>query len=53
MVGPIPDELQTKIGFVAGLSAGTKAPEAARALIAFLSAPSAAPTLRAYGVEPV
>ena len=52
-VGPIPDELQTKIGFAAGLSASTKEPDAAKALIRFLSAPAAAPTLRAKGVDPV
>lgn len=51
-VGPIPEQLQTKIGFAAGLSASTKQPEAAKALIAFLSAPSAVATLRANGVEP-
>jgi molybdate transport system substrate-binding protein len=52
LVGPIPEELQTKIGFAAGLSASAKDPEAAKALMHFLSAPSAAPTLRANGVEP-
>ncbi len=52
-VGPIPEELQTKIGFAAGLSASTRQPDAAKALIRFLSAPSAAATLRANGVEPV
>jgi molybdate transport system substrate-binding protein len=51
-VGLIPKELQTKIGFAAGLSASTKEPAAAKALIQFLSAPSAAATLRAKGVEP-
>jgi molybdate transport system substrate-binding protein len=53
IVGPIPEELQTKIGFAAGLSASTKQPDAAKALIRFLSAPSAAPTLKANGVEPL
>ena len=52
VLGPIPDALQTKIGFAVGLSASAKAPDAAEALIAFLSAPSAAATLRANGVEP-
>jgi len=52
VVGPIPEALQTKIGFAAGLSASAREPEAAKALIRFLSAPSAAPTLRANGVEP-
>lgn len=52
VVGPIPDELQTKIGFAAGLSASAKEPEAAKALIRFLTAPAAASTLKAKGVEP-
>ena len=51
-VGPIPQELQTKIGFAAGLSAAAKEPDAAKALIRFLSAPAAAATLKAKGVEP-
>jgi molybdate transport system substrate-binding protein len=52
VVGPIPEALQTKIGFAAGLSASTKQPDTAKALIAFLTAPSAAATLKAKGVEP-
>ena len=52
VAGPIPEALQTKIGFAAGLSAATKQPDTAKALIAFLSAPSAAATLKANGVEP-
>ena len=53
VVGPIPEELQTKIGFAAGLSASTKEPDAAKALIRFLTAPAAAATLRAKGVDPL
>jgi molybdate transport system substrate-binding protein len=52
VVGPIPEELQTKIGFAAGLSAAAMEPEAAKALIRFLTAPAAAETLKAKGVEP-
>lgn len=52
-VGPIPDELQTKIGFAAGLSASAKEVAAAKALIQFLSSPGAAPTLKAKGVDPI
>lgn len=52
IAGPIPEALQTKIGFAAGISAATGKPEAAHALLTFLSAPSAAATLRANGVEP-
>ncbi len=53
VAGPLPESLQTKIGFAAGLSAATKQPDTAKALIAFLSAPAAAATLRSKGVEPV
>jgi molybdate transport system substrate-binding protein len=53
LVGPIPEELQTKIGFAAGLSTSAKQPETAKALIRFLTAPAAAATLRAKGVEPI
>src|SRR4029079_10469154 len=52
-VGPIPEELQTKIGFAAGLGAANNVHGAAKALIRFLSAPAAAPTLRAKGVDPI
>jgi molybdate transport system substrate-binding protein len=53
MVGPIPEELQTKIGFAAGLSASAKEPDVAKSLIRFMTAPSAAATLRAKGVDPI
>lgn len=53
IVGPLPEELQTKIGFAAGLSASTRQPDAAKALIRFIAAPSAAATLKKNGVEPV
>ena len=43
LVGPIPEDLQTKIGFAAGLSASAKERDAAQALIRFLTAPAAAP----------
>ncbi len=52
VVGPLPEDLQTKIGFAAGLSAATRQPDAATALIRFISAPSAAATLKKNGVEP-
>jgi molybdate transport system substrate-binding protein len=52
VAGPLPEALQTKIGFAAGLSASSPQPDTAKALIAFLCAPAAAATLRANGVEP-
>src|SRR5262249_27074133 len=51
-VGPLPAELQTMIGFAAGLGAAAKETEAGQALIRFLTAPDAAPVLKAKGVEP-
>jgi molybdate transport system substrate-binding protein len=52
LVGPLPAELQTMIGFAAGLGAAAKDVEAANALIRFLTAPEAKPILKAKGVEP-
>jgi molybdate transport system substrate-binding protein len=52
LAGLIPHELQTWIGFTAGVSTAAKEPEAARAMIIFFTAPPAAPVLRARGVEP-
>ena len=39
--------------FSAGVAASSSAPEAARALIAFLSSPAAAPAIRKTGLEPL
>ena len=52
LVGWIPQELQTWIGFTGGVSTVAKEPEAARAMLRFLTAPAAAPVLEAAGVEP-
>lgn len=52
-VGPIPDELQTRIGFAAGLSSSAREPELGRTLIKFLTTPAAAATLKAKGVDPM
>jgi len=52
LVGLIPQELQTWIGFTAGVGSGAREPDAAREMIRFFTAPAAAPVLRATGVEP-
>ncbi len=52
LVGGIPQELQTWIGFTAGVASAAREPEAARAMLRFFTAPAAAPVLRAAGVEP-
>jgi len=53
IVGPLPAELQRVTVFSAGIAAGAKEPDAARALIACLAAPEAAPTITKSGLEPV
>ena len=53
IVGPLPAELQRITVFSAGVAAGAKEPDAARALIACLAAPDAAPAISKSGLEPV
>jgi molybdate transport system substrate-binding protein len=52
LLGRIPQELQTWIGFTAGVGSGAREPKAAREMIRFFTAPAAAPVLKAMGVEP-
>jgi molybdate transport system substrate-binding protein len=52
LVGRIPEELQTWIGFTAGVAAAAKEAEAGRAMLKFFTAPPAAAVLRSMGVEP-
>jgi molybdate transport system substrate-binding protein len=52
LVGPLPPELQSYIVFSAGVSAGSKAPDAARDLIKFLKSPAAVAVMKAQGMEP-
>jgi len=52
LVGRIPEELQTWIGFTAGVGTAAKQPEAARALVRFLTAPEAEPVIKSMGIEP-
>ena len=51
LVGPLPPELQSYIVFSGGVSAKSKAPDAARELIKFLKGP-AVPVIKAQGMEP-
>jgi len=51
LLGPFPGETASVTVFTAGISAGTKTPEADKALIQFLSGPIAAPILKAKGFE--
>lgn len=52
LVGPLPADVQQITVFSAGLHVGAKAPDAARALVKFLTAPAAAPVIRQKGMEP-
>ncbi|MBZ5556016.1 MAG: substrate-binding domain-containing protein [Acidobacteriia bacterium] len=52
VVGPLPAEVQKITVFSAGIVAGAKAPEAARALIAYLASPAAAAAITKAGLEP-
>jgi len=52
LVGPLPREIQYHIQFVAGISASSKAPDAARELIKYFTGPTAAPVLKSQGLEP-
>jgi molybdate transport system substrate-binding protein len=52
LAGPLPPEIQYHITFAAGVSAHSKAPQAARELIKFLTGPTALPVIKAQGMEP-
>ena len=52
ILGPLPGEYQSDIRFGAATNAASKNAEAAKALIAFLTGPKAAPVLKAKGIEP-
>ena len=52
MIGLIPRELQTWIGFATGVASASKQGEAARELTRFLTAPAAASVLTKMGIEP-
>jgi molybdate transport system substrate-binding protein len=51
-VGPLPGDLQRMTMFSAGIHAGAKQTDAARALVKFITAPSAASIIRKHGLEP-
>jgi molybdate transport system substrate-binding protein len=52
-VGPLPAEVQRVTVFSAGVASASKQPDAARALIRYLSSPEAAPTIAKTGLEPL
>ena len=53
IIGPLPNELQKITIFSAGIVVGSKEPEAAKALIAFLSSPAATQAISASGLEAI
>jgi len=53
LAGPVPAELQTWIGLAAGVGAAAKEPDAAKALIAFLTTPAAMSVMKAKGWAPI
>jgi molybdate transport system substrate-binding protein len=52
LAGPFPPELQTYVEYAGGVGVAAKEPEAAKALIKFLSSEVAVPVLKARGLEP-
>jgi molybdate transport system substrate-binding protein len=51
-VGPLPAGLQRMTMFSTGVHSNAKQPDAAKALVKFLTAPAAAPVIRKHGLEP-
>jgi molybdate transport system substrate-binding protein len=53
IVGPLPPELQKITIFSAGIAAGSKQPDAGKALISFLASPAARAAIVNSGLEPI
>src|SRR5262245_34324498 len=53
VVGPVPAELQPGFSFAAALTNSAKEPDAAKALISFLTAPDAAAVVTRMGLAPI
>ncbi len=51
LVGPIPNEIQFYVRWFGGVTANSKAPEAARDFLKFLTGPAADPILKGQGME--
>ncbi|MEJ5153403.1 substrate-binding domain-containing protein [Comamonas sp. MYb396] len=51
-VGPLPDEVQQRVFFSAGIATAAPQPDVARHFIRFLASPAAAPIVRSTGMEP-
>ncbi len=53
LAGPLPEEIQYFSVFAGGVSVNSKAPDAARDLINFLTGPTAWPVIKEQGMEPL
>jgi molybdate transport system substrate-binding protein len=53
LVGPLPAEIQSYITFTAGVSADSRASEAAKELMKFIQGPEAVCVIKSQGMEPV
>ena len=51
-LGPLPADIQNVTTYSAGLHTTSRAPEAAKALVKFLTAPEAGPIIKKSGMEP-
>ena len=51
-LGPVPADVQQVTVFSAGIPRNAPQPDAAKALVRFLTSPEAAPTLRETGLQP-
>jgi molybdate transport system substrate-binding protein len=51
-LGPLPPDIQHFTVFAGGLHVGAQAPEVAKALMRFITAPAAVPVIRKSGMEP-
>ena len=52
-VGTLPDEVQEVTIFAAGITTEAREPEAAKALLRYLSSAEAAPVIRQTGLDPI
>jgi len=52
LLGPLPADIQRTTVFSIGLHSGAQQPDAARALVKFLTSPAATPVIRKKGMEP-
>ena len=52
VVGPLPQEIQSYVYFEGGIATNASAPDAAKALLKFLTEPSTVRVIKSKGMEP-